>query len=31
MKKILTNREIFTIGNAFEGAFQNGEKQKKYS
>ena len=26
MKKILTNREIFTIGNAFEGAFQNDER-----
>lgn len=26
MKKILTNREIFTIGNAFKGAFQNDER-----
>ena len=26
MNKILTNREIFTIGNAFEGAFQNDER-----
>lgn len=26
MKKILTNREIFTIGNAFEGAFQDRDR-----